>query len=414
MSDDQAAALAAAAARAILRSECFFAAGGGFFTFDDLRQVAVSCKAGREGVSGFIRSMPPDVQKLVRRCDQLKYVLLEKAKFRMNIDGAFRRNPDPMYRFSFASLAFDGERFWGDPWTEISPNNAQPSLMGTADKQICAANDGGTKLFVCGGRAACVPSDEWVNYQTNYDYFFTSGVTALYDVATGLWEKLPDMPKPRHSAAVCRLGTKIYIIGGGENSTIALRDVQCFDLSKGEWVESECKDFLHRALLRDPMNPTRGLELQAGRAAAMLDDSTIVVAGGRPVVMGDVQSKKVLALDVASGEWNQLTDLPDCMGPEEGKFKCRGFLLRSESDPTDSSFVFMKGCDWARMLPNGEWELMPDLSGHIRSDILDMDCTGGDETTLKLFTGNQWRTLPPGKCAKDDAWCLSTGTVLKL
>ena len=106
---------------------------------------------------GSIRSLPPDVQSLIRcnERNQLNYVLLEKPDVSSNLDkngGELRRNIDPIYTFSFGRLSFDRNdgSFIGDPWENIGAHN-QPLGLGAISKQFCGANDCGTKVFVCGG-----------------------------------------------------------------------------------------------------------------------------------------------------------------------------------------------------------------------------------------------------------------------
>mmetsp|Transcript_61622 Transcript_61622/g.112246 ORF Transcript_61622/g.112246 Transcript_61622/m.112246 type:complete len:146 (+) Transcript_61622:2-439(+) len=60
------------------------------------------------------------------------------------------------------------------------------------------------------------------------------GTVERYDVATGVWERMPPMPTPRMFLAAVVLNGRVYAIGGSDGAQ-ALRTVECFDEETNSW-----------------------------------------------------------------------------------------------------------------------------------------------------------------------------------
>ena len=112
----------------------------------------------------------------------------------------------------------------------------------------------------------------------------------------------------------------------------------------------------------------------------------------RPCGKGNLKGH---TLDVTSGEWSCLADMPECMSVRRQNDKDIAYLVQSRTDTEDESFVFMRGHEaWARLLPDGQWEVNPDLTGYDGANMLELYeevCQEGDERNLKfvmkIFTG---------------------------
>lgn len=70
-----------------------------------------------------------------------------------------------------------------------------------------------------------------VKLDINQNKIFTSDIH-LYDLKTGLWYKVGDMPVAKETKGIL-IDEKIYLFGGFNKS--ALKDIETYDLNTGEW-----------------------------------------------------------------------------------------------------------------------------------------------------------------------------------
>ena len=186
------------------------------------------------------------------------------------------------------------------------------------------------------------------------------------------------MPAPE--GGIFRIGSRIYVIGGersDEGGTWSMRHSNlCFDLDQECWIDSGCDKF-----------PVDAYE---GYVVVVIDDSTVLVAGGSMITdwhheYGPLvgRSRQVFSLNKNSGVWTQLSDLPEsvCEDPI-------GSLLKPK-DQQQVTAVVMGKETWARLLPNGEWEVSPDLRG------FELTAIRLDSVKNEIFSGNKWLALPP-------------------
>lgn len=119
---------------------------------------------------------------------------------------------------------------------------------------------------------------------------------ASYDPTTGQWTALPRLPEPRSSHDAVVIGDTLYVVGGwtlkGERHGDWLPTAWTFDLTKSDakWQPLATPTFKRRALAVAPWN---------GKLVALggMDDS-------------DEVSKSVDALDLSTGRWTALPELP--------------------------------------------------------------------------------------------------------
>ena len=123
------------------------------------------------------------------------------------------------------------------PW---SPSNASPSPHG-APAGVAMV---GSKIYVIGGEG-------------------DNGAVDIYDVGTGTWSPGPRMPVARQHGAATVIGTKIYIFGGSDGSTLTT-DIYQLDT--------------------DPTNPTPWSVV--GKIPQPLDAPGVVQYGGRVYLIG--------------------------------------------------------------------------------------------------------------------------------
>ncbi|AGP33963.1 Kelch repeat-containing protein [Sorangium cellulosum] len=174
-----------------------------------------------------------------------------------------------------------GDAFEYDPgsdtWTEI-----EPMPEGT-ERGSAAVGVEGTKIYLAGGLRSLTPRFQ----DTVLD-------VSSYDVATGAWEALPDLPEPRDHVGGAVVGSTFYVLGGRANGQGNVKDtVFAYDLSERAWST------------RAPMPTARG-----GVAAAVKGD-TIYVIGGEgneePGALGVFDDNE--AYDAARDAWQELAPM---------------------------------------------------------------------------------------------------------
>lgn len=97
----------------------------------------------------------------------------------------------------------------------------------------------GSKVYMVGGMRTLTPGPGGLQDKVTT---FTS-----YDVKSGSWETLPNMPEARDHAGGALIGGTLYVVGGRDRGQVNVRDtVNAYDVSKRRWTE------------RSPMPTPRG------------------------------------------------------------------------------------------------------------------------------------------------------------
>jgi N-acetylneuraminic acid mutarotase len=91
--------------------------------------------------------------------------------------------------------------------------------LGVAREHLAGAVTGGA-FYVLAGRAAG---------QGNFD------VVERYRPATGRWERLPAMRKPRGGFGAAAVGGRIVVVGGEEGAG-TIREVEAFEPARNSWT----------------------------------------------------------------------------------------------------------------------------------------------------------------------------------
>lgn len=68
-----------------------------------------------------------------------------------------------------------------------------------------------------------------------------STAAAMFDTTSGQWNKLSSIPKRRTFASTCRIGSRIYLIGGRRRREDVM-NIWCFDLMLLQWVDTGIAD----------------------------------------------------------------------------------------------------------------------------------------------------------------------------
>ncbi|WNG36954.1 kelch repeat-containing protein [Archangium violaceum] len=135
-------------------------------------------------------------------------------------------------------------------WTELAPMPA-----GT-ERGSAAVGVSGTKIYLAGGLRSLAP-----------DFQDTVATFSSYDVATGTWETLPDLPEPRDHVGGAVVDGTFYVLGGRANGVENVKGtVFAYDISAGTWSA------------RAPLPTPRG-----GVATAVIGKKIYVIGGeGNP------------------------------------------------------------------------------------------------------------------------------------
>lgn len=170
----------------------------------------------------------------------------------------------------------------GQGWEELA---MQTPLQGMP----LVAHDG--KLYRVGGLSARNPADEEEDLHSVDEF-------ASYDPETGRWTRLPSLPEPRSSHDAVVIGDKLCVVGGwrlsGSRNGQWLDTAWSFDLAKpqgqGKWEPLTSPPFRRRALA---VGQWKGNLVALG---GITEDRDI--------------SRNVDVLDLKSGDWTKVADLP--------------------------------------------------------------------------------------------------------
>ncbi|MGW0486101.1 kelch repeat-containing protein [Nonomuraea sp. NPDC003214] len=85
----------------------------------------------------------------------------------------------------------------------------------------------GTKVYLAGGMLTLTPGPGGLQ-----------DTVATYDVVSGRWEKLSDLPEARDHVGGAVIGSTFYVVGGRDRGQVNVRDtVYAFDLRTRRWSE---------------------------------------------------------------------------------------------------------------------------------------------------------------------------------
>ena len=125
----------------------------------------------------------------------------------------------------------------------------------------------------------------------------TKGLSNLFEVwnpATQIWTRLPDLPQPRALGAMVAVRDRIYFIGGLGEDNRTLADIHVFDVQLNRW----------RQPIRDPVGINR-------HAAVAIGEEIYVIGGIENSVQGDaiVHGRRVRSFNITTGQWRECAPL---------------------------------------------------------------------------------------------------------
>lgn len=161
-------------------------------------------------------------------------------------------------------------------WTPL------PSMPAGSERGSSAVGVSGTTIYLAGGMRTLTPEPGGLHD--------TVDTVSSYDVVTGAWASLPNLPEARDHVGGAVVDTTFYVLGGRDRGQVNVRDtVYAFDRTTGQWTE------------RAPMPTPRG-----GIAAAAVG-STIYTFGGESSNSIYTETE---AYDTANDRWQQLAPMP--------------------------------------------------------------------------------------------------------
>lgn len=168
-----------------------------------------------------------------------------------------------------------------DRWSALAP---MPS--GT-ERGSAAVGVRGRTIYLAGGMRTLTPGPGGLQD--------TVALVHSYNVTTGRWQTLPDLPEARDHVGGAVIGRTLYVVGGRDRGQVNVRDtVYALDLRTHRWTE------------RAPMPTARG-----GLATAVVG-STIYTFGGEGNVVDGVNTvfDQTEAYDTRRDRWQQLAPMP--------------------------------------------------------------------------------------------------------
>lgn len=336
----------------------------------NLQRVDPSC---RSGVAEWIVTWPVDTQETLRvlRATKLTKVFTfggSRRNLRAGLLGNIGENPLPILQHSFASLTFDplGNQMLGTPWSGRPPIAKRRVLP-----CVHAADDSGTNIFYWryGSRFVC-PRDA---------AHAASELAAHFNFDTASWQLFPSAAIiGRISAGVCRLGSRVYIIGGwvpNGDRFREFRSVRCFDLQQEQWIDSTIPDYPGRS--------------SSGFTTVAFDERTIMVTGG--VCFGNAPpghspmvayQNEVFSLDILSATWTRLPP-----NPCADKYLLHSsFLYEDASNGSERSFAVNVYNHSFRLVEPGRerWVELPEVRGRGINSASGRSVIGAGDRTLAV------------------------------
>ncbi|WP_145248926.1 Kelch repeat-containing protein [Aeoliella mucimassa] len=125
---------------------------------------------------------------------------------------------------------------------------------------------------------------------------YSTDVVSMFDPETKSWAKLPALPEPRSSHDAVVIDGSLYVVGGWNLQ----------GGTDGEWHDTAWK--LDLANLEEGWKPlAKPTFIRRAMAASYLPGKLVVIGG---IDDGNDISRDVFALDLATGEWTSLAELP--------------------------------------------------------------------------------------------------------
>ncbi|TDD45802.1 kelch repeat-containing protein [Nonomuraea terrae] len=166
-------------------------------------------------------------------------------------------------------------------WTPLPP------MPEGSERGSAAVGVYGTRIHLAGGMRTLTPGPGGLQD--------TVATVNTYDITTGRWSSLPDLPEARDHVGGAVIDHTLYVLGGRDRGQLNVRDtVYSLDLRGGRWVE------------RAPMPTPRG-----GIAAAAVN-GVIYTFGGEGNVVDGVHTvfDQTEAYDTRRDRWQRLAPMP--------------------------------------------------------------------------------------------------------
>lgn len=169
-----------------------------------------------------------------------------------------------------------------------SPDHAHWSSLGnrqnTAPFYHAVARLSDTKILVCGGVSEKNPSSSATAYQEAF----------VFDVVTGLWTQVANMPAVRAEHAAAPLGPgKVLVCGGRGSTSSAYGNTYVYTEATNSWAT-------RASMIRS----------RYGHSAAAIDDNRVIVVGGIYYEAIPRHTEIVEIYDAITNKWTQVADLP--------------------------------------------------------------------------------------------------------
>ena len=362
-----------------------------YLSFGDWRNLHKSNKVLKLLVSSLTATWPEEIRELNKTWCQGSGEALFTSSIAISRHPTIDcdvRHPAPMIQLHVDSLSYDADRgkLIGQPWSEVVVKNQEPKGLGRLGRHMCFANDAKTKIFFCGGKLVAPEgqaNNTWIDLLSLFDEYTGRNsdhheplATGLFDLETGTWTELPSFPMRGEIDGIFRIGAKVYIVPDTRvNGALGEDPIFCIDLE-------------HKRRERWLNGVVFPGEAQNDYNLTVVNDTTVIVSGGwyysrhlGPTTRN--ASREVHSLDMTSGIWTRLPDLPEDPfgGSFFGSHSCRLH---------DGTMLFMAKESWATLSLDGEWELNPNLKGKgVKYVKLSYN------NTNKIFAGNTWIELPP-------------------
>ena len=328
---------------------------GSFLTLNDLHRLSWANKACCESLQRWLETSPDLLQEMFHREYNwprgMRLLVFGLSSCRPWGDRGLYRRVDPIMEFSLQDLRFDCKtnRLVGQPWEEFVVSKPPPVPLGSTEPIVCKANDSGSQIFYCGGHQYARESNEkstWLTIGDTSRYSYREA--ALFDADTASWKAMPPIrdndTRGLFGAGCCRLGSKIYIIGGARMwgdrwDSEDLKKVFLFDLETEQWVASGIPDY--------PGELSTDLKVVAQDPATLLVVQSVILRNRNWITDEWPSWSDIFSLDILSRTWTKLNALPRVSCPAAQRISI-GY--RGDRDSYQKIY---------QVLPTGEWEALP-------------------------------------------------------
>lgn len=274
--------------------------------------------------------------------------------------GSLRINPSPIVSLSFDNICFDSqkEELFADSWRELVSANDPPTNMGRMLPGVCLVEfRGNAGIFYCGGSKAARHENDPID-NSDLDSR-VSDVTAVFDLTTLSWHRMPDMPEGRENASVCTSGSKVFVFNGEiDFFGRASQSVLCFDLTEERWLRQE-----EHGIPSFPGAAYGGCAIGSSPCG-----SVVLLASGKyeyeyhpelgPLIES---SREVYSLSLTSLEWSRKPDLPANVSIGSSDGSTNGAMWRvAKDDENKYRFAMSDGENFLTIDEDSDsWEVLP-------------------------------------------------------